>query len=81
MVFLGSFSLLFPAAKDNILETVIKSEKKTPPSSDLSIYRTPSGKYYCQPCDVTVNSQAQFLQHSESKKHKHKMTSTNSKVK
>ncbi|KAL0267146.1 UNVERIFIED_CONTAM: hypothetical protein PYX00_009496 [Menopon gallinae] len=61
-----------PALKDNILEDVIKNDKKVPSLSDLSIYRTPSGKYYCHSCDVRVNSPIQFLQHCDSRKHKHK---------
>ncbi|KAK6640456.1 hypothetical protein RUM44_012150 [Polyplax serrata] len=70
-----------PAGRDNILETVIKSEKRNISSSDLSIYRTPSGKYYCRSCNLTVNSQAQFIQHTESRKHKHRVTKTQCKLK
>jgi len=38
--------------------------------TDYSIYRTPSGKYYCLACNLTLNSESQFAQHWESKKHK-----------
>ncbi|XP_063866285.1 zinc finger matrin-type protein 3-like isoform X2 [Scylla paramamosain] len=56
---------------DSILASVIKAdEAKKTKSKDLSIYRTPSGKYYCSPCDLTLNSESQFAQHVESKKHK-----------
>lgn len=37
---------------------------------DLSIYRTPSGQYYCSACNLSLNSESQFTQHCDSKKHK-----------
>ena len=37
---------------------------------DLSIYRTPSGQFYCSPCNLSLNSESQFTQHCDSKKHK-----------
>lgn len=37
---------------------------------DYSIYRTPSGQYYCAPCNLSLNSETTFAQHVESKKHK-----------
>ena len=40
------------------------------PCLDFSMYRTPSGKYYCSACNMTLNSDVQFAQHIESKKHK-----------
>ncbi|KAI0224902.1 hypothetical protein LSAT2_024117 [Lamellibrachia satsuma] len=40
------------------------------PCLDFSMYRTPSGKYYCSACNMTLNSDLQFAQHIESKKHK-----------
>ncbi|XP_068224433.1 zinc finger matrin-type protein 3-like isoform X1 [Palaemon carinicauda] len=56
---------------DSILASVIKGDEvKKTKSKDFSIYRTPSGKYYCAPCDITLNSESQFAQHVESKKHK-----------
>lgn len=36
---------------------------------DNSIYRTPSGSYYCKPCDVTITLEVVFNQHLDSKKH------------
>lgn len=36
---------------------------------DNSIYRTPSGSYYCKPCDVTITTEIVFNQHLDSKKH------------
>ncbi|XP_012263267.2 zinc finger protein 346-like [Athalia rosae] len=40
---------------------------------DYSIYRTPSGQYYCAPCNLSVNSESSFAQHVESKKHKNQL--------
>lgn len=37
---------------------------------DYSIYRTPSGQYYCAPCNLSLNSEITFAQHIESKKHR-----------
>jgi len=60
--------------KDNILSAANNSSgggggyKKR----DYSIYRTPSGQYYCGPCNVALNSESQFGQHQDSKKHKQK---------
>jgi Zinc-finger double-stranded RNA-binding len=36
---------------------------------DISIYRTPSGQFYCGTCDLTVVSENLMLQHLDSKKH------------
>ncbi|KAB0790952.1 hypothetical protein PPYR_02752 [Photinus pyralis] len=43
---------------------------------DLSVFRTPSGFYYCNPCNLTLNSEVQFKQHLDSKKHKKKANVT-----
>lgn len=45
-------------------------------SPELSIYRTPSGQFYCSPCNLSVNSESQFVQHRSSKKHKLKEASS-----
>ncbi|TRY76700.1 hypothetical protein TCAL_00159 [Tigriopus californicus] len=37
---------------------------------DFSSFRTPSGQYYCAPCNVSLNSASQFGQHTSSKKHR-----------
>jgi len=39
---------------------------------DLSVYRTPSGQYYCAACNISLNSEPQFAQHQVSKNHKKK---------
>jgi len=44
--------------------------------SDLSIYMTPSGDYYCLPCHLITNSDIQFKHHINSKKHKQKKDQT-----
>ncbi|PNF32353.1 hypothetical protein B7P43_G10092 [Cryptotermes secundus] len=65
-----------PVPTDSILASVIKTEDSTSRKAgikDYSIYRTPSGQFYCQPCNLTLNSEAQFAQHCESKKHKFKL--------
>lgn len=36
---------------------------------DISIYRTPSGSFYCQACDITLAQETLFNQHLNSKKH------------
>lgn len=43
-----------------------------PAKKDLSQFRTPSGQFYCPTCNVSLNSENQFLQHLESKKHRSK---------
>lgn len=45
----------------------------------FSIYRTPSGQLYCSSCNISVDSDHQFGQHLESKKHKSKQKSSGSK--
>lgn len=40
-----------------------------PERKSTSICRTPSGQYYCQVCNLSLNSEVQFLQHLESKRH------------
>ena len=55
-------------------------ESKPPkPKKDYSIYRTPSGQYYCNQCNQCVNSENQFIQHCQSKKHKMKESSAKAK--
>lgn len=46
------------------------AEPKTNDGSiDFSVYRTPSGQYYCQVCNLTVSSEIMMKQHFGSKKH------------
>ena len=50
---------------------VLVSTKLTsnPEERDYSPFRTPGGQFYCSGCNITLNSQQQFLQHTQSKKH------------
>lgn len=43
--------------------------KKSSKSIDYSVYRTPSGQYYCLVCNITVTSEVLLDQHFGSKKH------------
>ena len=64
------------------LPVKIQQDVKPPkPKKDLSIYRTPSGQFYCAQCNCCVNSENQFVQHCASKKHKLKESSSKSKNK
>lgn len=38
-------------------------------TSDFSVFRTPSGQYYCQICDLSVTSEVTLSQHFSSKRH------------
>lgn len=59
---------------ESILASVIRPADSC--GTDYSMHRTPSGNYYCQCCNVTVNSPEQFGQHIDSKKHKFMYAST-----
>ncbi|XP_015609305.1 zinc finger protein 346 [Cephus cinctus] len=50
-----------------------ESMPTAPGPIDYSIYRTPSGQYYCAPCNLSLNSESSFAQHVESKKHKNQL--------
>ncbi|XP_015120816.1 zinc finger protein 385D isoform X2 [Diachasma alloeum] len=55
-------------------ETVTPTEHVvTATTIDYSICRTPSGSYYCAPCDKSFTSENSFAQHVESKKHKNQV--------
>lgn len=40
-----------------------------PEKKSTSNCRTPSGQYYCQICNITLNSEMQYFQHTQSKRH------------
>lgn len=46
---------------------------------DYSVYRTPSGQYYCQVCNTTVTSEIMLKQHFASKKHMKTAVTANKK--
>lgn len=48
---------------------------------NYNIYRTPSGQFYCAPCNLCVDTELQFGQHLESRKHKQKSGSKKSERK
>ncbi|XP_030754486.1 zinc finger matrin-type protein 3-like [Sitophilus oryzae] len=54
-----------------IIEAIVTPtvEVLTEKDLNLSVYRTPSGDYYCPSCNSTSNSEGQFLQHWTSKNH------------
>lgn len=57
-----------PKAGDNLDPFGNPTEEPERKSGLLSC-RTPSGQYYCQCCNITLNSEAQYLQHVGSKRH------------
>ncbi|XP_037040074.1 zinc finger matrin-type protein 3-like [Bradysia coprophila] len=55
---------------DTILQCIdTKPTKGHLKKRDISIYRTPSGYFYCKPCDVTIPNEVLFNQHLDGKKH------------
>lgn len=64
------------ASKDSILSSVMNRSNES--TKDLSVFRTPSGYFYCKLCDMTVNSEIQFKQHLNSKNHAKKLAQNNS---
>lgn len=55
------------AVTDNVLNSVIREEKPDP--TDVSMYRTPSGQYYCQTCNLTITNLNALEQHLSGKRH------------
>ncbi|XP_013114947.1 zinc finger protein 346 [Stomoxys calcitrans] len=53
--------------RDNVLNSVIKEDKPDP--TDLSMYRTPSGQYYCKTCNITITNLNALEQHLKGKRH------------
>lgn len=49
-------------SKSNVIESGTSS-------IDFSVFRTPSGQYYCQVCDLSVTSEITLSQHFASKRH------------
>lgn len=57
-------------SQDTVLHSIdTKQVKINSKKRDISIYRTPSGFFYCKPCDVTIPNEVLFNQHLDSKKH------------
>jgi len=55
-------------------KSIFPSAAPPPPqqNNEFSQFRTPSGQFYCAPCNLSLNSTSQFQQHQVSKKHKMK---------
>ena len=58
---------------------------RRPAKRDLSMFRTPSGKFYCSLCNMAMNTEQQMALHVETKKHKlchslHKQSTTSGDV-
>ncbi|KAI8120309.1 hypothetical protein FF38_13709 [Lucilia cuprina] len=58
---------------DNVLLSAIKEEIKPDPT-DLSMYRTPSGQYYCKICNTSMPHLPGLEQHLKGKRHLKKQT-------
>lgn len=63
------------ADRDTIMKCVRESIIELMPTikqmqRDTSINRTPSGQFYCKTCNVTLDTEMNFKQHLESKKHR-----------
>ncbi|GJQ78131.1 hypothetical protein Trydic_g2468 [Trypoxylus dichotomus] len=72
------------ASPDGTNETEASAEHlpRSANSDLLSAYRTPSGQFYCEICNMSMNSEMQFTQHLLSKKHSKKAaTSTAHSIK
>ncbi|CAG9814898.1 unnamed protein product [Phaedon cochleariae] len=54
---------------------ILCSKLSTSTTDNLSVYRTPSGGYYCPTCNLALNSESQFLLHVKSKAHMKKAAS------
>ncbi|XP_066144667.1 uncharacterized protein [Euwallacea fornicatus] len=69
--------LVIPESGSTVVEVLNPSVVALPvvnPDDDLSVYRTPSGSFYCPSCNLTTNSKQQFVQHMNSKNHARKAT-------
>lgn len=58
---------------DNVLFSAIQEETKPDPT-DLSMYRTPSGQYYCKICNTTMSHLPGLEQHLKGKRHLKRQT-------
>lgn len=58
---------------DNVLLSAIKDEVK-PNLPDLSMFRTPSGQYYCKTCNTSMPTMPVLEQHLKGKRHLKKLT-------
>uniref|UniRef100_A0A182P019 C2H2-type domain-containing protein n=1 Tax=Anopheles epiroticus TaxID=199890 RepID=A0A182P019_9DIPT len=54
----------------NASDTILRSLSVPPGQTDWSLYRMPSGKFYCKTCNLIVADEKLFGQHWYGKKHK-----------
>lgn len=70
-----SIRLAKAAANVNAVKSVAAAAGAAPLAAiatshiDYSVFRTPSGQYYCQVCDLSVTSEVTLSQHFASKRH------------
>uniref|UniRef100_A0A182MXR2 C2H2-type domain-containing protein n=1 Tax=Anopheles dirus TaxID=7168 RepID=A0A182MXR2_9DIPT len=57
----------------NASDTILRSLSVPPRQTDWSLYRIPSGKFYCKTCNLIVADEKLFGQHWYGKKHKLKL--------
>ncbi|CAH1961847.1 unnamed protein product [Acanthoscelides obtectus] len=58
-----------PAAKEPNTAAVASAATDKTSDVDLSVYRTPSGDFYCPHCNTTMNAEVPFRMHLKSKAH------------
>ncbi|XP_053668372.1 uncharacterized protein LOC128718780 [Anopheles marshallii] len=57
----------------NAFDTILRSLSVPARQTDWSLYRMPSGKFYCKTCNLIVSDEKLFGQHWYGKKHKLKL--------
>uniref|UniRef100_W8CBV3 Zinc finger protein 385D n=1 Tax=Ceratitis capitata TaxID=7213 RepID=W8CBV3_CERCA len=70
-----------PAITVNGEGTILQSLQQNNPNVDLSMYRTPSGSYYCECCNMSMCHVAALQQHLIGKKHLKKVSEAKEKSK
>ncbi|XP_058460870.1 uncharacterized protein LOC131436263 [Malaya genurostris] len=71
---LKSVGRMIPASQNgDSIESILSTLNKPPQLNDWSLYRMPSGKYYCKSCNSILADEKLFSQHWYSKKHKLKV--------
>ncbi|XP_054730557.1 zinc finger matrin-type protein 3-like [Anastrepha obliqua] len=68
-------------ATTNTEDTILESLKQSNPSTDLSMYRTPSGSYYCECCNISMCHIAALQQHLTGKRHLKKVSEVKERAK
>ncbi|XP_053684950.1 uncharacterized protein LOC128734677 [Sabethes cyaneus] len=55
------------------IQSILSTLNKPPQQNDWSLYRMPSGKFYCKSCNIILADEKLFSQHWYGKKHKLKV--------